>query len=113
MRENSYLGAPSTVMTFLFVRDLALSTDCEKRLKLRHCFLQRWSTYFFVVFVEFPFTVYLEYVKFVYFWSEMIKYHGQVKCKLKIDSTASLDSGWFDRAQQIVVFVSVSKIKNL
>ena len=33
MRENSYLGAPSTVMTFLFVRDLAISTDCEKRLE--------------------------------------------------------------------------------
>ena len=33
MRENSYLGAPSTVVTFLFVRDLAISTDCEKRLE--------------------------------------------------------------------------------
>ena len=33
MRENSNLGAPSTVMTFLFVRDVALSTDCEKRLE--------------------------------------------------------------------------------
>ena len=33
MRENSCLGASSTVMTFLFVRDLAISTDCEKRLE--------------------------------------------------------------------------------
>ena len=35
MRENSYLGAPSTVMTFLFVRPLALSSGRET--KPRNC----------------------------------------------------------------------------
>ena len=45
-------------MTFLFVPDLALSIDCKKG--------------FFVVFLKLPFTIYLDYVKFLYFRSEMI-----------------------------------------
>ena len=66
MSKQDVLCPMRTIMTWLFVINFALFTDCDKSQERCDDFIKRKSSYNYVVSEKFAFTIDIYYFKFVH-----------------------------------------------